>query len=150
MPIQRSPIQRLPFLLLVAFAASCGKASPLPPAQPGSFIVGVVQIRSAGDLVQLEPIARFTGTEWANTWPEPAEDDVPVPELSNVPTSWLGKPVPRDWTLPFIEGGTTTAIALRTLREKGGCSSPVVLQLSKTPDQMRRDGHLLGLAVDTN
>lgn len=99
----------------------------------------------------LEPIGRFTGAVWVNTWPTPDESNVAVPALEDVPRSWLGKSVPPQWTLwkNGIPRTVTVAGTRRGYGSGGGCTHPAVLTLAKPqggPDTFYENG----LAVDTN
>src|SRR5678816_3808075 len=60
----------------------------------GPFVLGLVRWNGA-----IEIVGRFTGQTWVNTWPVPAEFPVPVPAIDDVPDTWLGRPVPRQWTI---------------------------------------------------
>jgi hypothetical protein len=92
--------------------------------------------------VGLLPIARFTGSTWINTWAQPEDDGVPVPGLSDIPTSWLGQAAPRDWTLWGGDGATSKIRVAGTARERG-CSGSIVL----TPDHSSELPE--GVAVNT-
>jgi hypothetical protein len=93
--------------------------------------------------VGLLPIARFTGSTWINTWPPPEEDGVPVPGLSDVPTSWLGQAAPREWRLWVRDGATSTMRVAGTARERG-CSGSIVLTPDHSPELPE------GVAVNTD
>jgi hypothetical protein len=117
-------------------------ASAALSAQPRPFVVAAY---SDGGLV---PFARFTGARWVNTWPMPAESDVPVPPLAEIPTIWLGKPVPRQWSFWPASGSrrpVTVVGARRGSGTGGGCTQPAVLTMDQTLDSESR-----GLAVDTD
>ena len=72
------------------------------------------------DDTHLLPIARFAGTEWINTWPQPEDSDAPVPRLSNVPEQWLGGPVPRQWTA-WLTSGASAPVSVTGIDRSGGC-----------------------------
>ena len=59
-----------------------------PRAQTGAkpFVLAAADFMGG-----LKIVGRFDGSKWLNSWPEPAESDVPVPLLSQVPESWLGQ-----------------------------------------------------------
>jgi hypothetical protein len=88
-----------------------------PPDAPARFAVAVSE---GYDGKVLLPIARYEAGRWLNTWPEPESDDTPVPALPDVPTAWLGRPVPAEWTLWFTGGGSTRLQIVGTERS-GGC-----------------------------
>jgi hypothetical protein len=100
-------------------------------------------IVAASRPVGLLPIARFTGSTWINTWPQPEEEGVPVPGLSDIPIGWLGQAAPRDWRLWGRDGATSKMRIAGTARERG-CSGSIVL----TPDQNPELPE--GLAVNTD
>jgi hypothetical protein len=117
-------------------------ASAALSVQPRSFVVAAY---SYGGLV---PFARFAGGRWVNTWPAPRESDVPVPPLSEIPTTWLGKSVPREWTFWPSSGIRRRMTVVGTRRGRGtggGCTQPAVLTMGQTVGEETR-----GLAVDTD
>jgi hypothetical protein len=131
-----------------------GAEQPVPraigpgPRQAAGSPAFVLAISDSGKA--LEPIGRFTGSAWVNTWPPPDEPHVTVPPLDRVPLSWLGKRVPRQWTL-WQNGDRRTVTVTGTRRgdaSGGGCTSPAVLTLTapQGPPDTRDD---IALAVDT-
>ncbi len=100
-------------------------------------------IVAASRPVGLLPIARFTGSTWINTWPQPEDDGVPVPDLSDIPTSWLGQAAPREWTLWGRDGATSNLRVAGTAREKG-CSGSILLTSDHSPELQE------GVAVNTD
>jgi hypothetical protein len=112
-----------------AVAIAVVAASAVLSAQVRPFVVAAY---SDGGLV---PFARFTGTRWVNTWPTPDESDVRVPPLAEVPTTWLGKPVPRQWTFWPASGNRRSVTVVGTRRGDGtggGCTQPAVLTMDQT------------------
>jgi hypothetical protein len=120
-----------------------------PRQHPDSKPFTVAVIERGSGWVGLEPVARFTGTDWVNTWPEPDEHDAPVPDLPHVPTAWLGKPVPRQWVL-WSTFGTRLRVGVNAVKRADGCSAPAALVLQNTkatvPDRLRG----FEVATDTN
>jgi len=130
-------------LAICAVVSASGRQAP----GPRPFVLAFSGWNGA-----LQILGRFTGTTWINTWPAPAETDVSVPPLSQVPTLWLGQPVPRNWTL-WMRDGLKVPVAVAGTRrgagDGGGCTQPLVLALNLpqgTPPGLL-DG---GLAVDTD
>jgi hypothetical protein len=80
--------------LLVSGASMSTLRSAVPRQQADetSFVVGVTSWNGS-----IEVLGRFDGMRWVNTWPEVDEPSRPVPPLADMPTAWLGKPVPREW-----------------------------------------------------
>lgn len=95
----------------------------------------------------LLPIARHTGAGWINTWPEPADLDVPVPPLEGIPATWLGERVPRRWTLSFTTGGTTPLDIARSERSGGCIVSPRLVVAAPPTPPAQFDMVHVGLAV---
>jgi len=117
-------------------------ASAVLSAQVRPFVIAAY---SDGGLV---PFARFTGTNWVNTWPTPDEANVRVPPLAEAPATWLGKAIPRQWIFWPEAGGRRSITVVGTRRGDGtggGCSVPAVLATAEPLGPESR-----GLAVDTN
>jgi hypothetical protein len=102
-------------------------AAPVVSAAP--FVLAIARTTSDGSA--LEPIARFTGTEWTDTWPGAEDMKAPFPPIEDIPEAWLGRPVPRDWTVWSRSGGTVRAQAIGT-RRGGGCQARIQLSLERT------------------
>ena len=77
-------------------------------------------IAIVGDDNHLLPVARFAGTEWVNTWPQPEDSDASVPPLSKVPEQWLGGRVPRQWTAR-LTSGALAPVLVTGIDRSGGC-----------------------------
>lgn len=155
-----------PALAVVAALAACNKsaddhtptasaaapAAAVPETQagtaPGSFALGIVESLEGQEPVHVEPIAHFTGTEWIHAWPNPDDAGSPFPALEDVPTEWLGRPVPRTWALWIADGAPIHAMVLNTFRQKDGCAVPIVLDLNKRASDVGRAG-VRGLALST-
>jgi hypothetical protein len=75
--------------LVIAAAASSSSQTEAP-------LIVAYMTSSDGELV---PVARFDGTNWRNSWPEPIHNDVPLPvrTVKEIPRAWLGQPVPLTW-----------------------------------------------------
>lgn len=62
-------------------------------SQQTTFHVGVID--SSG---LIQPVARFDGERWSNTWPEPVDRHAKIPtSIDAVPAAWLGGAVPLQW-----------------------------------------------------
>jgi len=107
---------------LSAFAAPAGVQTI--EVQP--FMVAVAGLVGERGIPVLLPIARFTGSNWINTWVTTDEYGKPFPPLEKIPAAWLGGAVPREWTVWLRRGLTTKARVIGTIR-RDGCSSPVEL-----------------------
>jgi hypothetical protein len=103
--------------------AGCKLTAARQVSPSGPFIVAVA------DGTTLLPVARFTGSRWVNTWPPPGDEDDPVPALADIPTAWLGQPVPRAWTLSTGDGRRLPLRVVGTSRERGACRAAVKLTL---------------------
>ena len=98
----------------------------------------------------LLPIARLSADGWVDTWPGSEEEEVPVPALNDIPTAWLGRRVPTEWTVWFTAGGSTRVLINGTQRY-GGCQSPPALTMTRpqaVPSGAFDDIHL-GIATNT-
>lgn len=128
-----------------AAAAPAPANAPQPPPAPSSFRLAIVW----GDA--LEPVGRFTGTEWVNTWPAPEEASKPVPPLSQIPAAWLDGPVSSQWRL--WNDGKNLPVTIVSARRgernpNASCTSPVVLDLYKPPEAKKNV--YKGFAIDTD
>lgn len=119
-----------------------------PGTAPGSFVLAVVDSLEPTAPMRIEPIAHFTGTEWVHRWPNPDDAGSPFPSLPDVPDGWLGRPVPRNWALWIDRDAPISATVLRTFRETGGCSLPLLLEVDKRGTDIGRN-EVHGLAVST-
>ena len=97
----------------------------------------VAYISSDGELV---PVARFDGTNWRNTWPEPIPDDVllPVRELGEIPQAWLGQSVPLTWTTWSGAPGSPHRVRITGVDRDGACVQAITLTTS--PTEARAEG----------
>src|SRR5215470_13851865 len=93
-------------------------------AESSSFVVGIADRDTKGGYI--EPVVRFDGSKWVNTWPEAAEMNVPATPLDQIPVAWLGEPVPREWTLRSSAGESLAARIVSTQRG-GSCSGRIQL-----------------------
>jgi hypothetical protein len=94
------------------------------------FVVGFAASDSQDSYI--EPIARFTGTSWVNTWPKP-EDGLgsrPAPPLSDLPNAWLGRPIPLDWAVWSADGDVHPVHVVGT-RRGNSCFALIQLTLSQ-------------------
>ena len=82
------------------------------------FIVGV--LRANGIII---PFARYDGTHWVNSWPEPAyRPSAPPAPLEQIPREWLGENgLAPNWRL-WLPAGTTHAVRVLDLQYSNtGC-----------------------------
>lgn len=93
----------------------------------------VAYMTSDGELV---PVARYDGTRWRNTWPEPIERDTPLPvrAVAEVPRAWLGQPVPLTWTAWSQLTGKQQRLAVTGIDGDGSCVEAITLATSFRPD----------------
>lgn len=120
-----------------------------PAAQP--FIVAIDHPAGRSVEPALFPIARFTGTEWVNTWPGPDEATTPAPPLAAIPEAWLGGPVPTVWTRWSAEGPVRVTV-VEAVREPRRCESAIVLAITGVADGARDPWapDAVRVAVNTN
>jgi len=147
--LRRASILVLALMLAVVGSRPSVAAGQAPPAAP--FMVAAAIPGETGAYA-LVPIARFTGSAWVNTWPRPEDGGTPIPSLANIPTSWLGKPVPTTWTLRVGLGVSTKVSVVGTTRSPVGCSSPVALAVARLdggPTNLSRAPDV-GVALDTD
>jgi hypothetical protein len=92
----------------------------------------VAYIASDGELV---PVARYDGTTWRNTWPEPIEDDAPLPvrTVGEIPRAWLGQPVPLTWTT-WSQTGHQRHVTVTGVDREGACVQAITLATSSRLD----------------
>lgn len=93
----------------------------------GPFVVAIEQRAGRPNL---QPVARYTGAEWVNTWPRPDDEGKPAPLLGQIPPEWLGGPVPLQWTLWSTDGARIPVRVTAAIREPGPCQHPIVLPIS--------------------
>jgi hypothetical protein len=87
------------------------------------------------------PIARFDGTVWRNTWPEPIQRDAPLPvrTVGEIPRAWLGRPVPLTWTAWSEATGKQQRVTVTGVDRDGACVEAITLATAFKPDP-RSDG----------
>jgi hypothetical protein len=127
---------------LTAFSVAHAPAVRGQRPDQRAFVVAVYE----GDT--LLPIARYTSAQWVNTWPGPEEDSVPVPPLDGIPPKWLGRTVPREWTVWFKTGGSAP-IRINATERSGGCfvSPKLVVETPPPPPADLADVGQAGLAT---
>jgi hypothetical protein len=135
MPMRSSRAGLAVLLSLIAGVAPLWSASVHQAARP--FVVAIDQPGSPKTEPFLFPIARFTGTEWVNTWPEPDESSQPAPSLGQIPDTWLGGPVPVEWTRWAPEGERLRVKVVAPVRERHGCEIATVLRITGPTDGAR-------------
>src|SRR5262245_39635304 len=91
------------------------------------FTVGY--LRTVDKVGMLEVVARFTGEKWVNTWEGWGDMKTPALPLERIPGSWLGKPVPREWTAWASDGRSRRVRVVGTARGPA-CEAPTVLTLA--------------------
>lgn len=93
----------------------------------------VAYIASDGELV---PIARYDGTGWRNTWPEPIRHDAPLPvrTIGEIPRAWLGQPVPLTWMAWSQATGKQQRVTVTGVDREGSCVQAITLATSFKPD----------------
>jgi hypothetical protein len=93
----------------------------------------VAYIAEDGELV---PIARYDGTGWRNTWPEPIQHDAPLPvrTLGEIPRAWLDQPVPLTWSAWSRTTRKQQRITVTGVDREGSCVEAITLATSFKPD----------------
>lgn len=111
--------------------ASAAAAADLAGQTQAPLIVAYMT--SDGELV---PVARYDGTGWRNTWPEPIPDDAPLPvrTVGEIPRSWLGQRVPSTWTAWSQTTGKQQRVAVTGVERDGSCVQAITLGTSFKPD----------------
>jgi hypothetical protein len=112
----------LALLVLVCAATTVTSQSAERP-----FTVGYLQ--TIDRVGMLEVLVRFTGEKWVNTWEGSGGQTAPVLPLDQIPLSWLGKPVPRQWTAWTSDGRSRLVRVTGTARGPA-CEAPTVLTLA--------------------
>ena len=119
--------------------AVCVLMGALASAAVGAMVSGqeqpliVAYMTGDGELV---PVARYDGTHWTNTWPEPISDDAPVPvrRVDEIPRAWLGQAVPLTW-FAWSEGiGKPRRVTVTGVDRDGACVQAITLATSPRPD----------------
>lgn len=111
-------------LVLSAIAAGLRAAAPAAQAALDPVTIAVVSMRDGR--YALQPIARFTGLAWVNTWPA-LEEGAPVPTVGQVPEAWLGGQVPAEWHFWPREGPKRLARIAAVERRESICPGPAEL-----------------------
>jgi len=127
--MNRIPGVTLALCVTMSMASLAGQA--LPP-------LVVAYMTSDGELV---PVARLQGSNWLNTWPEPIQDDAPLPvrKVSEIPRDWLGQPVPLTWTAWSTATGKQHRVTVTGVDRDGSCAEAITLATGVTPNP-RSDG----------
>ena len=118
--------------IVVVLGALVSAAAAAAPAGQAREPLIVAYIASDGELV---PVARYDGTSWRNTWPEPIEDDAPLPvrTVGAIPMAWLGQPVPLTWTA-WSQTGQQRHVTVTGVDRDGACVQAITLATSSKPD----------------
>jgi len=122
--------------LIVGFAPVPSDAIGQAPATP-AFIVAIDHPAGSSVEPSLLPIARYTGTEWVNTWPQPDEASTPAPPVAQIPEAWLGGPVPTAWTRWAADGSRVRVTVVAPVRERRRCETAIVLRIAGVSDGAR-------------
>lgn len=119
-------------------------------ARPRPFVLAAASVRDDHRLTMLEVIARFTGTEWVNTWPPADDHKSPLPTLAEVPADWLGIPVPRKWAVSF-DRTHRVSVSVDHMERLLGCTNLIVLGLNHATGDPAGvvDSDRINIAVDT-
>jgi hypothetical protein len=118
-------------VVVVGVLVSAAAAAALSGQAQAPLIVAYMTLD--GELV---PIARYDGTGWRNTWPEPIEHDTPLPvrTVEEIPTDWLGQPVPLTWTAWSKATEKQQRVTVTGVDRAGSCFQSITLATSFTPD----------------
>jgi hypothetical protein len=95
-----------------------------------SVIVGVVRGGERGSAIEV--VGRFSKDAWVNTWGS-VQHGSPIPGLTDVPESWLGGPVPRDWTV-WSRSGVARSATVTGTGPPFACEGPVMLPIDSAGD----------------
>jgi hypothetical protein len=128
-------MSRVVVVILGALVSATAAASLAGNAQAPLI---VAYMTSDGELV---PIARYDGTVWRNTWPEPIPNGAPLPvrTVSEIPRGWLGQHVPLTWTAWSQATGKQQRVTVTGVDRDGACVEAITLATSSKPDP-RSDG----------
>jgi hypothetical protein len=123
-------------VLVLGALVSAAAAAPLAGQAQAPLIVAYMEAN--GELV---PIARYDGTRWRNTWPEPIDRDAPLPvrTVAKIPRAWLGQPVPLTWIAWSQATGKRQRVTVTGVDREGACVESITLTTSAKPDP-RSDG----------
>ncbi len=118
-------------VVIVGVLVSAAAAAALPGQAQAPLIVAYMT--SDGELV---PIARYDGTGWRNTWPEPIPDGAPLPvrAVSEIPRGWLGQPVPLIWMAWSQSTRKQQRVTVTGVDRDGSCVEAITLATSFKPD----------------
>lgn len=127
-------------VLILGALMTATAAAPLAGQARAPLIVAY--LASDGELV---PVARYDGSRWLNTWPEPIEHDAPLPvrTVGEIPRAWLGQPVPSTWTAWSQATGKQQRVTVTGVDRDGSCGQAITLATSFKPDPSSE-----GLAFD--
>jgi hypothetical protein len=89
----------------------------------------VAYLTTGGELV---PIARYDGSAWRNTWPEPIERGRPLPvrTVAGIPRAWLEQPVPLTWTVWSEATRKEQRVSVTGIDREGSCVEAITLSTS--------------------
>jgi hypothetical protein len=126
-------------VILAALVSAAAAAATLAAQSPARLIVAYLTTDR-----ELVPVARYDGTSWTNTWPEPIPADAPLPVriVADIPRTWLGQPVPLTWTAWF-PGTGKQRVTVTGVDRADTCAGAITLTTS-----LRADLRSEGLAFD--
>jgi hypothetical protein len=113
-------------VVAAAAAVASSAAQTRPPLAVG-------YLTHDGEIV---PVARFDGTGWLNTWPEPIANDAPLPvsEVSGIPRGWLAQPVPLTWSVWTRAVRKPRTVTVTGVGRDGSCVEAITLSTSFKPE----------------
>ena len=120
-------------VILGALVTAAAPNAPLVGQAPAQVPLIVAYMVSDGELV---PVARYDGTRWRNTWPEPIDSEAPLPvrTIREIPRAWLGQPVPMRWTAWSQATGKQQRVTVTGVDRDGSCGEAITLATSFKPD----------------
>jgi hypothetical protein len=129
-----------PVVVILGVLVSAAVASALAGQAQTPLIVAF--IADDGELV---PVARYDGTGWRNTWPEPIRDNAPLPvrTIGEIPEAWLGQPVPLTWMAWSKATGKQQRVTVTGVDRDGPCVQAITLTTA-----LKADAEADGLAFD--
>ena len=127
-------------VVILAVLASVAAAETLAAQSPARLIVAYLTTDR-----ELVPVARYDGTSWTNSWPDPIPTDAPLPvrTIGDIPRIWLGQPVPLTWTAWFPATGKQQRVTVTGVDRADTCVGAITLTTSLRPDLQSE-----GLAFD--
>jgi hypothetical protein len=118
-------------VIIVGVLLSAAAVASLAGQRQAPLVIAYVV--SDGELV---PIARYDGAAWQNTWPAPIAHDAPLPvrRVDEIPTAWLGQPVPLMWTAWSQATEKQQRVTVTGVDRDGSCFQAITLDTSFKSD----------------